>query len=79
MEYIAKTDSRESIKVRVENLPGITNLIMLDKKDRARFEVFEEGEADYYLTNFRRSMDLYDKPGLYFVRADGIKILGVLN
>jgi drug/metabolite transporter superfamily protein YnfA len=78
IEYIAANDSSTNIKIAVENLPGENNLMMLDKKDRDRFEIVSGAHlADYYLTNYRKYKDLYYTPAYYTVEVQGTRILGV--
>lgn len=77
-EEIARIDKRPLIKVFSENLPGETNLLMLPKADRERFEhVKDRSLADYYLTNYRQYKDGYYDPVFYFVEVNGTRILGV--
>jgi len=78
LEYIAKTDKRENIKINAESFPGETNLIMLPSSARKRFEYVESREdADYYLTNYRKYKDEYNKPAYFTVEVNGVRILGV--
>lgn len=77
-EYIAKNDKRPNIKVFAENLPGETNIFMLEKSDRDRFEYTnDKSQADYYLTNYRKYKNGYYEPVFYSVNVKGTRILGV--
>lgn len=78
LEYVVENDKRENIKIRVENLPGETNVFLLDKTDRERVEVGDNvPNADYFITNYRGVKRDYDKPLIFAIFVNGEKIIGV--
>ncbi|MBT6401669.1 hypothetical protein HN803_02085 [candidate division WWE3 bacterium] len=77
-EYLASVDSRSEIKVFADGLPGETNLMMLPLEERIRFQfVSNKSSADYYLTTYRGSRELYASPVFYEIVVDGARILGI--
>lgn len=60
LEYILKTDSKESIAINAENPPGKLNILILPEKDRNRLNYTEnKNESDYFITNFRWQENIY--------------------
>jgi hypothetical protein len=59
LEEILRRDDRPAIRVTAANYPGLANVEMLPKYDRARVQfVIEPKEAEYYMTNFRGREEL---------------------
>jgi hypothetical protein len=81
LEYIAATDPRESIPVLAANLPGEWNSFILPQADRKRIRyVYDAGEADYFLTNYRWHWEDYDfEPPVYSISVGGARIFGVYD
>lgn len=78
LEYIAKTDTREQILVRVENLPGITNANLLNNEDRKRLIVTEKIQnADYFVTNYRNIREEPPQPLYFSLEIEGERVIGV--
>jgi hypothetical protein len=79
LEYILENDSREEIKIYVENLPGFYNSYILPEKDKKRLiYVKKPEEADYFLSNYRWHKDDYPYENeFYSIEIDGAKIMVV--
>jgi len=59
LERLLEIDKSPTVCVTAANFPGMANVDMLRKDDRARIKfVIDPAEADYYLTNFRGSKEL---------------------
>jgi hypothetical protein len=60
LEKILQDDRRNRIYIMAANMPGEHNLMLFDKKDRARVTfVYSPGRANYYMTNYRWHPDDY--------------------
>jgi len=79
LEAILKEDSRDLIKIKVANDPGILNSKMIRAEDRRRLVYVEEPEAaDYFLSNYRWHPKEYPYANkFYSVKVDGSKIMVV--
>jgi hypothetical protein len=86
LEYIAKNDKSPKLKINGNFQDPIShNLLILDPKDRARFEYVDFAQATYFLTNFRGHPEDYpsaDKPSKdidYNITVLNSSILRVYN
>jgi hypothetical protein len=79
LEAILKEDSRDLIKIKVANDPGILNSKMIRAEDRRRLVYVEEPEAaDYFLSNYRWHPKEYPYANeFYSVKVDKSKIMAV--
>ncbi|MFC1831013.1 hypothetical protein ACFL0S_03215 [Thermodesulfobacteriota bacterium] len=79
LEYILENDTSQVIKVSVPNTPGIDNYFLLPRNDRKRLRYVKQGEADYYLTNYRGKYENKGERGelWYSIEVGGRKIMGV--
>ena len=67
LEYIARTDTAHLIRVRAANFPGMVNSLMLEDKDRTRFQFTgSDSTADYFVTNYRYHPEAYSYPDEVF-------------
>ena len=53
LEHVATIDDADKISVGVSSSPGKTNLMMLTVEDQTRFTIADEGDSDYFLSNYR--------------------------
>lgn len=54
LEYIVKNDKRPVINLAANSFPSLSNnFIFLDQEDRARLQITNENQADYFLTEYR--------------------------
>lgn len=54
LEYIARNDKRPVINLAANSFTSlVNNLIFLDKEDRARLQITDKYQADYFLTEYR--------------------------
>ena len=79
MEYIAATDPRPVIRIAVANTPGVLNIDMLPAADRARMQLQDRSNADYFLTNFRDERSPVPLPLVHAITVNGIRILGIFK
>ena len=78
LEYILKSDNRTSIKIAVENYPGLQNAKILSPQDRARLQYVELKDADYFLTNYYDSHNkVYEYNEIHSIKVMNVKILGI--
>ncbi len=54
-EFLLRSDPRPVIRVRADNRPGRNSIFILSPQERARIVLVEQGEADYFITNLRKS------------------------
>lgn len=60
-DYILENDKSQSISVKVENIPGTLNRMILPIEDRQRINLVETiDDADYFITNYRGHYQDYD-------------------
>jgi hypothetical protein len=83
LEYIAKTDDRELIKVLPSNKAAITNIFILPVQDRKRIRFVEDiRDADYAITNYRWQIGLTEideKFHVYSVTSGNARIMSVYS
>lgn len=61
LEYILNTDQRDSIRVGVANSPGTINRLALDHPKKGKIIECWMGEADYFITEYRRHPQDYEE------------------
>lgn len=72
-DYILNNDASKRITVKVENIPGTLNRLILPKNERNRIQLVETiEEADYFITNYRGHYQDYD--GLESNKWHSIKV-----
>ncbi len=63
LEFILKNDDSKSINIMVANMPGMDNLMIIPKKDRARVKyVSNIKDTDYFVSNYRTHPEDYPYP-----------------
>jgi len=61
LEYILNTDQRDSVRVGVANSPGTINRLALDHPKKGKIIECWMGEADYFITEYRRHPQDYEE------------------
>lgn len=83
LQYVLKASDKPEIKVKVNNLPGELNNMLLPADQRTRLKyVTDSTQADYFLTEYRfHPQDyLYKKEQeVYTIDVDGYKIMSVFK
>ena len=82
IEYLIAHDTRPTISIYVDNLPGKLNLNMLEQKDQKRITLTENiNQADYFITNFRAHPENYTQFGdaIYNVERNNKILLSVFQ
>jgi hypothetical protein len=79
LEHIVANDSRDEIRVYVDNLAGLYNVAMLDTKDQERLRpALVPEQADYFVTNYRHRRDkLPYRDAFFAITIDGARIMVV--
>ena len=66
LSYIMQTDRRDTVKIATPWEPIFLNINFLEEQDRVRIQSVGEGDADYFLTNFRYHPQDFDYPAVYY-------------
>ncbi|MBN2490578.1 MAG: hypothetical protein JXQ29_06995 [Planctomycetes bacterium] len=79
LEYVVAHDRAPRIRVYVNNLPGVFNVIWLAEADRQRLlPAFTPEQADYFISNYRHHRGEYPyRDEVFSVRIDGARIMVV--
>lgn len=79
LEHLVANDSRNEIRVYVDNLAGLYNVAMLDAEDQKRLRpALVPERADYFLSNYRhRRGELPYRDMVFAIVIDGARIMVV--
>jgi len=81
LEYIAKNDKRNIIKIKAD-IPylALINLYPMKQDDARRFQLAELPDADYYITGYRTRPDQISSDlDYYSISVDHVKILSIVK
>lgn len=82
LEYILNTDQRDSIRVGVANSPGTINRLALDHPKKGKIIECWMGEADYFITEYRRHPQEYEEYNgkkVFSIRVQNSEIIAVFK
>lgn len=80
LEYIVKNDNRPEIIIKVENIPGQINSLILTKPNRCRIIYTNTNQWDYFITNYRNHPNDYPlNHNVFTIKRSNSSILSVFK